>query len=143
MPQTRIYVPLNLTTMADLIHHRELRGRQVPAHAVTGAFERSLPGTDEEEREYVALCNAARQASGLRIAAHDRRIVAAADVDLSAVGEPHGPHPEALSLVEVTGPVPMRHIVSFHIDEVGGAEAIEMLWYDVTEAQDALTYAKG
>ena len=142
MPQTRIYVPLNLTTLANLSRTRELAGPVVAAHAVTSAFERSLPGTDEEEREYAAMCAAAQAASDLRVAAHDRRIVAAADVPPTDVADPVVPHPDSLSLVDVAGPVRLRHIVSFHVDEIGGTEEVDMLWFDVTELDDVITFAK-
>jgi hypothetical protein len=42
--------------------------------------------------------------------------------------------PDRPSRVEVSAPVELRRVVSFHVDEEPGAtEPTDLLWYDVTE----------
>jgi len=132
MTQTRIYVPLNASRLRELSETRLLSGTPMEAFAVTGRLERSIPTGDEEEWEYAALCEAVDAASRLREEPDAKRVIAAADVDpdsVTASGEG-----DALSTVEVTEAIPLRRIVSFHIDEQRGADGAEdLLWYDATE----------
>jgi hypothetical protein len=133
MNQTRIYVPLGTAAVRRLAAERRL-GAPVHAHAVTDRVERSYPGADEEEWEYAALCDAAEAAALLRANPMDRRVVVAADVDPSWVSPGEGPE----SAVEVAEDVPLQRVVSFHVDEDGGADDEELLWYDATELDELL-----
>ncbi len=135
MSQTRVYLPLAWSDLRALADGRPVGPAPVPAHAVTELVERAQPGADEEDWEYTALCDAAEQAGGRRDAPAHRRVVAAADVDPGWVGEAEG----ALSSVVLTAPVPLRLIVSLHVDEVGGGPEDELLWYDVTELKALLS----
>ena len=98
-------------------------------------IERSLPIGDEEEWEYAALCEAVAAAGELREKDGAKRVVAAADVDPDWVT---GTAPATTwATVEVTEAIPLRNIVSFHIDEQPGADGAEdLLWYDATELDE-------
>lgn len=134
MTQTRIYLPLHATRLRELADTRQLSGAPLAAFAVTASIERSLPLGDEEEWEYAALCEAVAAAGELREKDGAKRVVAAADVDPDWVRERPG---SDLGAVEVTEDVPMRNIVSFHIDEQPGADGAEdLLWYDATELDE-------
>jgi hypothetical protein len=135
MSQTRIYVPLNGLRLRELVETRTLTGTPLAAFAVTARLERSMPTGDEEEWEYAALCDAVEAATLLREGHDAKRVVAAADVEadwVTASGEG-----SALSAVEVGESLPLRRIVSFHIDESPGADGAEdLLWYDATELDE-------
>jgi hypothetical protein len=135
MSQTRIYVPLNAARLRELGETRTLAEAPLAAFAVTGRLERSMPTGDEEEWEYAALCDAVEAASLLRERQDAKRVVAAADVEADSVKA--GGEASALSAVEVTEALPLRRIVSFHIDEEPGADGAEdLLWYDATELDE-------
>jgi hypothetical protein len=94
-----------------------------------------MPTGDEEEREYAALCDAVDAATLLREGQDAKRVVAAADVEADWVTD--GGEGSALSAVEVGEALPLRRIVSFHIDESPGADGAEdLLWYDATELDE-------
>jgi hypothetical protein len=137
MTQTRIYVPLTGDDVRRLAATRQVQGAPVRAFAVTDKVERALPTGDEEEWEYAALTEAVEAAGVLQGTAVGRRVVAAADVDPSWVaGDGLS---EGLSAVTVEQPVPLRRIVSFHVDETAGDQGMEdLLWYDVTELDEVL-----
>ena len=64
-----------------------------------------------------------------------RRVVASADVDAATVVHPTAA--DTASRVELSAPVDLRRIVSFHVDEEPGAtDPTDLLWYDVTELAD-------
>ncbi|MDF2146387.1 DUF6912 family protein [Knoellia sp. p5-6-4] len=135
MSQTRVYVPLNASRLRELSRTRTLTGTPLAAFAVTARLERSLPTGDEEEWEYAALCDAVEAASELRETPGAKRVVAAADVEADSVMA--GGEAGALSSVDVGEAVPLRHIVSFHIDELPNADGAEdLLWYDATELDE-------
>lgn len=139
MTQTRIYVPLGATSVRRLAQSRSLASEVIGAFAVTERLERSLPGADEEQWEYAALCHAVEAAGALRESETDKRVVAAADVDASAVSPRAGESGVAVSAVEVAGPLPLERVVSFHLDEEPGADGVDdLLWYDVTELDDVV-----
>jgi hypothetical protein len=141
MSQTRIYLPMNGSNLKDLARTGALAGAPLAAFAVTALLERSLPAGDEEEWEYAALGDALAEAAGMREAPGAKRVVAAADVDPEWVSAWAGDD-DALSRVEVSHEVPLRHIASFHIDEAPGADgADDLLWYDVTELDEVLRLA--
>lgn len=133
MSQTRIYVPLGRTQVASLAATRTLSGAPLTAYAVTERLERSHPGRSEEEWEYLALCAAADAAMRLRERPGDRRVVTAADVEPDWVLPPGAAGRPAEAAVTVSEPVPLRRIVSFHVDEDQTSQDDELLWYDVTE----------
>ena len=138
MTQTRIYLPLNGASLRGLASTRSLDGPPLAAFAVTAPLERSLPGADEEEWEYAALCDAVEAAAALRPGWDSKRVVAAADVDPEWVRERAGGAAPP-SAVWVTEPVPLRLVVSFHVDEEAGAEGTDdLLWYDATELDEVL-----
>lgn len=156
---TRVYVA---GTLPQLV--RWARDRAVTAagatHAVTPSLSAYFAQADTEELEYAAMVEAAE--SSLRLLAQDpsappRRVVAAVDAALS-VAPSGGEH--AMSAVLLPGPVPLRDVVSFHIDEaeaeadvraatgaigaadagdeaaqllVDQAEVHDLLWFDVSE----------
>ena len=135
MSQTRIYVPLNASRLRELGETRTLAGVPLAAFAVTSRLERLMPLGDEEEWEYAALCDAVEAASWLREKQDAKRVVAAADVEadwVTAGGEGSSP-----AAGEVGEALPLRRIVSFHIDEQPGADGAEdLLWYDATELDE-------
>ncbi len=141
MTQTRIYLPLTPADVADLARSGEVSPSS--AYAVTPALRSDLPAGDEEEREYVAMGEAIVAAGELRDSGAGspsaqgggRRVVAAADVDTVAVLVTPVRPGEARSLVALEGPVPLRRVVSFHVDEEPGGDD-DLLWYDVTELDE-------
>jgi hypothetical protein len=135
MTQTRIYLPLNAAGLLRLAADREVGAPPVRAFAVTERLERALPTGDEEEWEYAALAEAAQAATELQGTTVAKRVVAAADVDPGWV-EPDG-NREGLAAVLVTETIPLRRIVSFHVDESAGDQGMEdLLWYDATELDE-------
>jgi hypothetical protein len=141
MTLARVYVPLTPAMVRDLADTRQISPAPVAAHAVTPRLERALPGSDEEEREYAALRDAAAAADALSAGSVVRRVVVAADVDSAWVDHRRGESSDVLSTVEITEPVPLRLVVSFHVDEVAGRHDDELLWYDVTELAEVVRQA--
>ncbi len=136
MTQTRIYLPLDARGVRRLSEDRAVGAGPVRAFAVTDRVERSLPSGDEEEWEYAALTDAVDAATELRVDGRSKRVVAAADVDPSLVSPGSG---GALSAIQVSEPVPLSRIVSFHVDESPGDEGVDdLLWYDATELDEVL-----
>ena len=141
MTQTRIYLPLTAADVQTLVRSGEV----VPsgAYAVTPALRSQLPSGHEEECEHLAMTDATAAAGALRDArAGDarpdgggRRVVAAADVDAAAVVVTPARPGTPRSAVALQGPVALRRIVSFHLDEGPGGEE-DLLWYDVTELDE-------
>lgn len=170
---TRVYVPTTLLglaraqkqgTLDDAEEAETPVGRQLPAHAVTGAVREWYLEGNLEELEYSALIDAAE--SSLRLLALQpeaprRRVVVAIDVPESLVA-PGGEH---RSSVRIAGPVALSRVVSVHVDEVDSeptivaavdalaaaadgddearfqldeAEACDLLWYDISEIDDLI-----
>jgi hypothetical protein len=132
----------------------------VSAHGVTPALREWYVEGDVEELEFAAMGCAARDCLSLLASdpgASRRRVVVAADVADALVSPDNT---AARSRVRVTGTVPMSSVVSVHVDEpeagaavsaaadalaaadggdeeasflVDGAEAHDLLWYDVSE----------
>lgn len=138
--QRRIYVPVTRAALVGLRSGGGLTGTPLVAFAATAQLRSEHPGADEEELEYLAFLDAIR-AGGPGVGS--RRVVGAADVEQESVAEPQrradrGPASE----VGVLDPVPLRRLVSFHVEEASGGgspakDEGEFLWYDVTEL-DAL-----
>jgi len=137
MTQTRIYVPLLPEAVRRLAADREIGPAPVAAFGVTERIERADPTGLEEEWEYAALTEAADAAALLQGTTVAKRVVAAADVDPGAVSS-DGTR-ESLAAVTVASPIPLRQVVSFHVDEEAGDQGMEdLLWYDATELDEVL-----
>jgi hypothetical protein len=137
MTQTRIYVPLLPDAVRRLAADREIGPAPVAAFGVTERVERADPTGLEEEWEYAALTEAAEAAALLQGTSVAKRIIAAADVDPGTVSS-DGTR-ESIAAVAVAGPVSLRQVVSFHVDEEAGDQGTEaLLWYDVTELDEVL-----
>lgn len=135
MTQTRIYVPVDAASVRRLTADRVLAGSTVEAFAVTERLERMLPSGDEEEWEYAALTEAFEAADEHRTG-RARRVVLSADADPSWVTSRVGTH---LCAVQLSQPLPLSRVVSFHVDESAGDEGMDdLLWYDVTELDEVL-----
>ena len=121
----RVYLPSTLLAVAGLLRAGEISCSPVRGYAVTPALREWYSGGDIEELEYVAMTHAARES--LRLLAADpasprRRVVLAAEV----AGEHVAAQPgfEEPGLVRVDGPIPLRDIVSGHVDDAAAGEAI-------------------
>jgi hypothetical protein len=164
----RVYLPSTLSALAELVRTGEIGPPPVHGFAVTPALREWYSSGDVEELEYVALMHAARDS--LRLLAADpsapqRRVVLAAELTNGlAGGQEIGPDDPAL--VKIAGAIPVRDIVSAHVDDpsavaaigeaiaalaaadagdddarfvVDGAEGYELLWYATQEISDLLT----
>jgi hypothetical protein len=137
MTQTRIYVPLLPEAVRALAAEREIGPAPVAAFGVTERIERADPTGLEEEWEYAALTEAAEAAALLQGTTVAKRVIAAADVDPGTVTS-DGTR-ESLAAVTVARAVPLRQVVSFHVDEEAGDQGMEdLLWYDATELAEVL-----
>ncbi|MEP7333765.1 MAG: hypothetical protein ABI692_16940 [Terracoccus sp.] len=157
MPVVRVYLPVGPVDLAELAERGWLSATPATpatpapfrvAYAVTPELARRMPGHDVEDLEYAAFSDAVAAAGAARLPAGDpadRRVVIAADVDpewLSAT-EPTS-EPDAICAVELTEPVPLARVASFHVDERGGstgdvgaaASVDALLWYDATELDE-------
>jgi uncharacterized protein DUF6912 len=163
---TRVYVPSTLTGLARVQQEGRLgTGDVLAAHAVTPAVREWYVEGDLEELEYSAMIDATEGSLAV-LAQHPgaprRRVVIAADVPDEVVKPANE---GARSAVVIAGPVPLSKVVSIHVDEeaaapvveeaVGAlaaaragdddaqflldeAEALDLLWYDVTEIDDLI-----
>jgi hypothetical protein len=138
MSQTRIYLPLTAAGLRALAKSRETGPAPASAYAVTARLERANSADlAEEELEHAAFSEAAEAALALQGNEVGKRVIAAADVDPGTV-EPDGSREDA-SAVTVSEPVPLRRIVSFHVDESAGDTGLDdLLWYDATELDEVL-----
>jgi hypothetical protein len=140
MRQTRVYLPLSRSGLRRVADVRSIDGTTLTAFAVTRQLERAHPGQDEEHLEYLAFGDAAQAALVLREPG-DRIVVAAADVEPESV-QAHAAPDGLASRVRVTEPVPLRRIVSFHVEEGGAGSEFggepELLWYDATELDEVV-----
>ena len=128
MPVARVYLPAGAAEVAALVQEREL------ASGAAG-FVVGPAGTEEQEHAaWLAAAEAAGAAAEASAAgAGARRVVVSADVDVSDVD----PAPSAMwRACVVTAPIPLKRIVSFHVDETVGSGVADLLWYDVTELAD-------
>ncbi|MGH3319512.1 MAG: DUF6912 family protein [Streptosporangiaceae bacterium] len=146
----RVYVPATLATLRRLVDAGQLAPAPFPAFAVTAALRAAYGGDDQEELEYAATIEAARES--LRLLADDlsaprRRLVLAADAPDDAVRPGTGP-----GEVTVARAVPYDRIASALADEPdaepdvraaldGDAERVEerqLLWYARQELPNLL-----
>jgi hypothetical protein len=138
MPLIRVYLPLAPGHLDALAAGEPLGPTPLAGHAVTTAL--GTPGltTDEEELEHTAWLAAVDDAGAVMARAGAqgaRRVVASVDIEPSGVSSPV--QPDVASRVVVAEEVPLRRVVSFHVDEEPGASgAQDLLWYDVTELDE-------
>ncbi len=153
MPVVRVYLPIGPVDLAELAERGSLSATPATsatpamlrvAYAVTPELERVMPGHDVEDLEYAAFSDAVAAAGTAPRPARDpadRRVVIAADVDPEwlSTGEPKS-QTDSICAVELTEPVPLARVASFHVDERGGstgdagaASVDALLWYDATE----------
>ena len=161
MPVVRVYLPVGPVDLAELAERGSLSSAPAApatpatpstprvAYAVTPELVRVMPGHDVEDLEYAAFSDAVAAAGAARHPAGEpahRRVVIAADVDPEwlAAGKPKSPT-DSICAVELTEPVPLARVASFHIDERAGsahgaaaavASADALLWYDATELDE-------
>lgn len=136
MRQCRIYLPIDLTAVRTLRDSGALEARD--GYAVTQWLERQHPGEDEEGLEYLALGEAKQAALA---AGRDRRlVVVAADVESEHLDVSQPAQGLSASRVTLREPVPLRRVVSFHLEETpaGSSDDPDLLWYDVTELDEVL-----
>ena len=142
MRPRRIYLPLTHDQLRALAVDRVLPAPVVGlAPSLTRTDSRTAPAAAEELAEFAAFTAAADRAAG-----QGRRVIAAADVPAASLeqragGASLGTAEQGGALeVRTTEDLPLRLIVSLHIDETttsaqdGGADADpDLLWYDITE----------
>jgi hypothetical protein len=163
----RVFLPATLPRLKAALQAGEVGPAPVAAYAVTPALREWYAEGDDEELEYVAMTDAARASLGLldaELAADlhgvPRRVVLAADVEASAVrwspvpaaavdAKPAAGEPSR-SAVTLTGPVPLRAVVSAHVDDVEAESAVAAAAASVVaaslgsdDAQFALDEAEG
>ena len=161
----RVYLPTTVPALARAHATGSFAGSR-DAHSVTGVIREWYVEGDLEELEYVAMTEAAGASLHLLAADPDaprRRVVVAADVAESAVTDV--PDDRFRSAVRLSADVEVSAVASVHVDEdraekavaeaiialpaadagdddaqfvVDEAEAIELLWYDVTEIPDLI-----
>lgn len=138
MRQTRVYLPLSRAGLRRLAEDSSLDGSALTAFAVTQHLERAHPGRDEEDLEFLALGDATHAALVLREPG-DPVLVAAADAAPESI-KAHASTGGPVSEVRITEPVPLRRIVSFHVEADGAQSEFggdpELLWYDATELEE-------
>lgn len=122
----RVYVPATLALLRTWLDAGEVGPAPFVAHAVTPALREWYVEGDLEELEYAATTAAARDS--LRLLAGGpqgdepvRRLVLAADVP-DAAARPDPGHDR--SAVTVSSPVPLRHVVSAHVDDADAEPAV-------------------
>lgn len=142
----RVYLPSTLSALRAALDGGAVAGAPIPAFAVTPRLRAALDAADEEELEYAALSAAADASLSLLAAdsfAPRRRVVLAAEVAEAVVAPPEegdaGP-----AEVAVTAEVPLRRVVSAHVDDeaaadliaaevrepgAGHADRCELMWY--------------
>ena len=157
----RVYLPLTLPALADVLREGAVSPAPVQGFAVTPALREAYASGDEEELEYIAMLAAARES--LRMLRADpgaprRRVVLAADAEATWIAYDDEP-----AAVVITSPVPLAAVASGHVDDpaaerdvaaavvsiaaadagdddagftVDGAEGHELAWYATQELKD-------
>jgi hypothetical protein len=113
----RVYLPLTLPALADVLREGAVSRAPVHGFAVTPALREAYASGDEEELEYVAMLAAARES--LRMLRADpqaprRRVVLAADAEATWIAYDDEP-----AAVVISDPVPFAALASGHIDDPG------------------------
>lgn len=138
MPLRRVYLSVTADQLTRLAGGGELGPAPLRGHAVTARLGRPRTAADSEELEHEAWLAAAEGAASAAASGSGqpaRRVIAAADIDGALVTESVAGD---VSAVEVLAPIPLRRVVSFHIDEEPGGDEADLLWFDVTELSDVL-----
>jgi hypothetical protein len=135
--RTRVFVPLT----PELLRLLDTDGAvpsPLAAFSVTSELRMAMPGADQEDLEYAALCDAADAPPGFGPGSW--RLVAAADVVTPAplVELPAPPADSPIqssveSSIDLTAPLALAEVASFHVAEPGAAQDQELSWYDVSE----------
>ena len=119
----RIYIPLTLSTLRQVVAAREVTAQGGVVFGVTDELREEYPDADDEELEYLAMSDAARACLRLLAAAPadeaQLRVVISADVQ-TVVATPELDRAAA----SIRGAVPWQQIASVHLD---GAEASDVV----------------
>lgn len=146
----RVYVPATTALLHELVTTSQLATAPVTAFAVTPGLREWYLDDDAEELEYAATLEAAR--ASLRLIASDtsvapRRVVVAADVPEAQVSIRDDLD---RGVVRIGTPVPLRDIVSIHIDDADAENAVRAASSAIDAAdlgdgaaQDAVDDAEG
>lgn len=154
----RLYLPVTLDELDDLLRGGDPLAAPRRAHAVTPALMALLPDEDEEGVEFAAQLMAADDALVLlasRPQSPPLRLVVTVEVpdDVVTPAVPEqgaGVDDEAASLVTLAAPATLDWVVCAHVDEPDAAGEVgraldgddaaldalterDLLWYDVTE----------
>lgn len=141
MRPRRIYLPLTHDQLRSLAADRVLAAPVLGlAPTLSRTDSRTAAAAAEEEAEFAAFSAAAERAGGA-----GRRVIAAADVPPGSLeqraggGDRAGDLGDGVLQVRTTADLPVRLIVSLHIDEAtaetenASGAAPDLLWYDITE----------
>lgn len=131
----RVYLPSTIPALAKALVAGEIGPAPLVGYAVTPALREWYASGDQEELEYAAMTEAAR--ASLRLIGDDssappRRVVLAVELPESAVR--CSADLADRGTVQVLAAVPLRKIVSAHVDDPAAAA-------DVRAAVDALPAA--
>lgn len=120
MTTTRVYVPSSMALLRELMVSGGIGPVPIVAHAVTPGLREAMSELGEEEVEYAVLTAAAQDSLGL-VGEGDapRRVVVVAEAESvrPTLGDDE-------SLVEIDQVVPLRHVVSVHVDDEAAAEDV-------------------
>lgn len=119
----RIYVPVLLSTLREVVSSRQVTPRGGIVFAVTADLRAEYPDADDEELEYLAMSDAARACLRLLAAAGPTepplRVVIAADVPEAT---PASDRDRAAATV--SGAVQWKQIAAVHLDGRDAAEVV-------------------
>lgn len=140
-----VFLPSTIPALARLLEEGRLEGAPLTAFTADPG-----PGEDVEEVEYEAMYAAAEESLALLASDPDaprRRVVLAANVP-DRVVEREGRSEEGVARVRVAGAVPLKRLLSAHVDDAaaardvaeaaqdptsGAAEEHELMWFAVQE----------
>jgi hypothetical protein len=120
----RVYLPATITGLRRLVDEELLGPAPITAFAVTPGLREWYLDDDLEELEYAAMLDASR--ASLRLLTADpsapaRRVVVAADVPDEVVTIRDDLDRGVVRLAE---PVPLRQVVSAHVDDPSAEQAV-------------------
>ncbi len=119
----RIYIPVILSTLREVVANKEVSPRGGVVFAVTDDLRQEYPDADDEELEFLAMTDAARACLRLLAAAGadepQLRVVISADVP-TARSTPDLDRAAA----SIEGSVPWKHIASVHLDGADAADVV-------------------
>jgi hypothetical protein len=119
----RVYVPATLSALERFAELREYGPAPLSGYAVTSELREWHQGDDDEELEYAALTEAARDSLRLLAASAEparRRVVIAAEIPDAAV-TPDGGAP---GLVRIEHPITPAQVAAYHLDDPAAAPAV-------------------